>query len=83
MTATTTPTGFDRMGETIPDSARIAARHHLAQICPAMLTGDAWQLITRASRTLENDAPERTVAILREHLDLTGAYRIIAVLLTT
>lgn len=69
------PSGFDAMGEPVPDERVREARRHAERIgC-----NDAGFVDTMA-RAVANDRPAKAMNTAREHVDLTGAYRILAVL---
>ena len=73
--------GFDAMGKPVPLYRRTAALHH----CNAMgLTNieDAWACVGGMAEQLERDQPYEAQAVGMRYLDLTGTYRLMAVLLT-
>jgi hypothetical protein len=74
--------GLDAMGKPVPLYRRTAALEH----CKAMgLTDpeDAWACVGGMSEQLERDQPYEAQAVGMRYLDLTGTYRLMAVLLTT
>lgn len=77
----TPDSGFDAMGKPIPLHRRTAGLQH----CAAMGLTDvelAWSCVGRMSEQLERDKPYEAMAAGMEYLDLTGTYRLMAVLLT-
>jgi hypothetical protein len=73
--------GFDAMGKPIsPD-----ARQRGYETCKAMGLNDsarAWECVSGMAAQLQRDKPYEAVAVGMRHLDLTGTYRLMAVLLT-
>lgn len=74
--------GFDAMGHPIPLERSSAALQQVREMVPDIGTEEAFTLIGRVSKELERDEPFEAIRVAREVLDLTGAYRLIAVLLT-
>lgn len=73
--------GFNRMGHPIGFDARQVGYEH----CVAMGITDkatAMQCVQQVSEMLERDKPYEAMAAGMRHLDLTGTYRLFAVLLT-
>lgn len=72
--------GFSAMGKPIPLYRRQAALKH----CQAMglTTNQAWTVVGAVSDQLERDEPYKAMAAGMRGLDLTGTYRLMAVLLT-
>lgn len=73
-------TGFNRMGHPLPSSARTAAYEN----CRAMGLNPAraWECVGAVASALERDEPYVAQAAGMRFLDLTGTYRLFAVLLT-
>jgi len=74
--------GFAAMGKSIPLDCRQKALDH----CKTMgLTDpdDAFTCVQRMSNHLERDHPYEAMEVGSEYLDLTGVYRLMAVLLTS
>lgn len=73
-------TAFNAMGKPIPESRRQRAYEH----CQAMglSKARAIECTNGMAEQLERDQPYEAQAAGMRHLDLTGTYRIIAVLLT-
>lgn len=73
--------GFNAMGKPVPMFRRQAALDH----CKAMGltdTQDAWACVGRMSEALERDEPYKAMEAGMVYLDLTGTYRLMAVLLS-
>lgn len=73
--------GFDAMGKPIPAYRRAAAYETCKTIGiePAERRFDC---VDRMASALERDEPHRAMEVGMEYLDLTGTYRLMAVLLT-
>lgn len=75
------PSGFDAMGQPIPAARRQAAY----EACKAMGLTDRevmMRCVSGMAEQLERDKPFEAQQIAMQHVDLTGAYRLMAVLLT-
>lgn len=72
--------GFAAMGKPIPEYRRSAAYEHCKQMGQA--SGTAWATVTSMIGPLERDKPYEAMAAGMKTLDLTGTYRVMAVLLT-
>ena len=73
--------GFDAMGKPIPARRRQAAYEHVKAM--GIINGeDAWRCVGTVAEALERDKPYVAQAAAMVYLDLTGAYRLMAVLLT-
>ena len=73
--------GFEAMGKPIPAYRRAAAY----QACDDMGLKEPtkkWDCVNRVANKLERDQPHEAMQIGMEYLDLTGTYRLFAVLLT-
>lgn len=80
--STALQTGFARMGKPIGYGPRAAAYEH----CKAMGIADkatAMQCVDQMAEQLERDQPYEAMNAGMRYLDLTGTYRLLAVLLTT
>ncbi len=73
--------GFNRMGKPLGENARSKAYEH----CKAMglSSARAWECVQGVACQLERDSPYEAQAAGMKFLDLTGTYRLFAVLLTT
>ena len=74
----TTETGFSAMGKPVPFSRRQAA-YDAARSMGVM---EPFSLIDGMSEQLRRDKPFEAMSLARKHVDLTGAYRLMAHLLT-
>lgn len=72
--------GFDAMGKPVPTSRRTAALRHCKEMGIAD-TGRAWECVGAVADQLERDHPYEAMATGMRYLDLTGTYRLMAVLL--
>lgn len=78
-----TPQGFDAYGHHVNYYRRANALRHLRQMAPEMTTGDATLLIDSVSDFIARDMPYEADARANEAgLDMTGAIRLMAVLMT-
>lgn len=73
--------GFDAMGKPIPMFRRQIAYDHCKQM-GITNSEDAWGCVNGVSESLERDQPYDAMAKGMQYLDLTGTYRLMAVLLT-
>ena len=73
--------GFDAMGKPVPIHRRTAALHCCREIG---LTDaeDTWTCVSQMAAQLERDEPYEAMAAGMRYFDLTGTYRLMAVLLT-
>lgn len=71
--------GMNNMGKPIPDFRRDAAYEH----CKAMGLGsaDAMAAVSETAEQLERDKPYEAQGRAMKYMDITGAYRLFAVLL--
>ena len=72
--------GFDAMGKPIPTNRREAAYVMLKEIGVERIA--AFSCAERVAQKLERDQPYDAIAEAMKDVDLTGAYRLLAVLLT-
>lgn len=75
------PTGFNAMGQPIP----LARRQAAYETCQSIGLTDREEMmrcVTGMAEQLERDKPFEAQQIAMQHVDLTGAYRLMAVLLT-
>lgn len=75
----TTLSGFNAMGHPIPEPRKQAAYNWLRTM---FSQDEARSLVDAVANKLERDEPYEAQEVVMEHLDLTGAYRLMAVLLT-
>lgn len=76
-----TRSGFGAMGHPIPDYRRQAAYEHCRDI--GLDQERSWEVVNGMAEQLERDKPYEAMQAASGRIDLTGAYRIMAVLLTT
>lgn len=81
MTKEGSGSGFDAMGKPVPLHRRTDA---LADCMRMGVTDieDAWACVGGMAEQLERDQPYEAMAVGTRYLDLTGTYRLMAVLLT-
>jgi hypothetical protein len=74
------PSGYARMGQPLPETSRSAAYKH----CRAMglSSAESWACVQGVAEQLERDVPYEAMQAGMLYLDLTGVYRLFAVLLT-
>lgn len=73
--------GFAAMGKPISTTRRSEALKHVRQM-GIEDRGEAWTLVASVANKLERDEPYEALRAAMAYLDLTGAYRLMAVLLT-
>lgn len=73
--------GFDAMGKPVPLHRKTAGLEHCRQM-GLTDTEDAWNCVGAMSEKLARDQPYEAMAEGMKYLDLTGTYRLMAVLLT-
>jgi len=73
--------GFNAIGKPIPIERKTAADEHLKQM-EIKDPKDRFRCIASVSNKLENDDPYGAMGEAMRYLDLTGSYRLMAVLLT-
>ena len=71
---------FNNMGKPIPNDRRDTAYQLLRDW--GIDRDDAWSFTQRMAEQLEHDRPHEAMEVLTGKIDLTGAYRMMAVLLT-
>ena len=74
----TPSSGFAAMGKPIPNDRKQRAYDAAKSIG----VKDCWGLVAGMSEHLERDKPYEAMESAKKHIDLTGAYRIMATLLT-
>lgn len=74
--------GFAAMGKPVPDY-RKANAYEAARDMGMRLAEDRWSIVSGMSEQLARDKPYEAMEIGLKYLDLTGAYRIMAVLLSS
>jgi hypothetical protein len=72
--------GFDAMGKPIPAYRRQAAYDTCRSI--GLDTEAAWSAVNGMAENLERDQPYEAMAAGMKYIDLTGTYRVMAVILT-
>lgn len=75
--------GFDAMGMPIPSERLARGDSHLREMAPSLSTGERLSLIGRVANALERDRPYEAFELAQQKLDLTGTYRLVAVLLAS
>jgi hypothetical protein len=71
--------GFNRMGHPLSETARSAAYETCKQM--GLNSARAWECVQAVATALERDQPYQAQAAGMRFLDLTGTYRLFAVLL--
>ena len=74
------PSDFDAMGKPVPTHRRANAYEWLKSI--GVKSEDAWECVGGMAEQLERDKPYEAMERGRQHVDLTGAYRLMAYLLS-
>jgi hypothetical protein len=74
--------GFNAMGLPVPPERMGRALAHVREMAPGINTEQATALVGRVAEALERDEPYQAQAEGMRVLDLTGTYRLMAVLLT-
>lgn len=72
--------GFNAFGKPVPIHRREAADVHLREM-GITDTQDRWNCIQTISEQIQRDEPYDAMATATRYVDLTGAYRLLAVLL--
>jgi len=72
--------GFAAMGKPIPVFRRDAALQHCRDM--GLETADGMAVVSGVAEQLERDEPYKAMEVGLKYLDLTGTYRLFAVLLT-
>jgi hypothetical protein len=73
--------GFNRMGKPISKASREAGYRHAKEM--GLSKARAFECVQSVAEALERDEPHDAMAAGTKFLDLTGTYRLMAVLLTT
>lgn len=76
------PNGFDAMGRPIPTARRLAGLNALAAMGLERPLEVLVELVDGVAERLEQDDPDRALKLARTLVDVTGAYRLVAALLT-
>lgn len=79
-TTEATQSGFNAMGQPISESRRQFAYDTCKEI--GLNTETAWHAVSSIADALERDKPYEAMEAGIHYIDLTGVYRIMAVLLT-
>lgn len=74
-------TAFSKMGKPLPPKARSRAYDHC--LAMGLNSARAWECVQAVAEQLERDKPYEAMGAGMKFLDLTGYYRLMAVLLTT
>jgi hypothetical protein len=74
------PSEFDAMGHPVPDFRRDNAYQWLRSI--GIERGDAWGCVEAMSIDIERDHPHEAMERAHKTVDPTGAYRLLAILVT-
>lgn len=72
--------GFNRIGKPLDNAARALAYEHCKTM--GLTSARAFACVNTVAEQLERDKPFEAMEAGRRHLDLTGTYRLLAVLLT-
>jgi hypothetical protein len=72
---------FDKMGKPLNVRARQAAYDHC--LAMGLNSAEAWKCVGSVAELLERDRPDEAQGAGMKFLDLTGTYRLFAVLLAT
>jgi len=70
---------FNKMGKPLSEQARSIAYEHCKQM--GLSSARAWSCVQGVAEQLEKDRPYEAQAAGMKYLDLTGTYRLFAVLL--
>lgn len=87
------PDGFEAMGQPVPNFRRAVAYRHVQQMAPEWSNDKVMHIVDSVANALERDEPYEARDLAMGHkpgtertldngLDLTGAYRLFAVLLS-
>ena len=74
--------GFSAMGKEVTFARRMKADLAFKDMVKDATAEERFSCIQSVSDQLERDRPYEALATARKYLDLTGAYRLIAILLT-
>ena len=72
--------GFDAIGKPVPEKRRDAAYQWLRSI--NVEREKAWSTVEMMAEHIQRDHPHEAMEAARKAVDLTGAYRLLALLLT-
>ena len=72
---------LNNMGKPLTTKARTEAYKHCLEM--GLNSPRAWECVGGMAEQLERDEPYEAMAVGMRHLDLTGTYRVMAVLLAT
>ena len=72
--------GFNAMGKPIPNTRKQASYDLLKEF--GLSTDSSLECVSNVSDLLERDKPFEAMEVARKYVDLTGAYRLTATLLT-
>lgn len=73
--------GFEAVGKPVPENRQIAAIVFISTIITHPYF-DVKRFVLDVINYLEKDSPKDALALASKHLDCTGAYRLLATLLT-
>ncbi len=73
--------GFNAFGKPVPLSRKTSALKHLRAM-GVTDSEETWECIGKMSAAIERDQPYEAMQVGMKHVDLTGAYRLMAVLCT-
>ena len=73
---------FECLGRRVPYDARADAVEEAREMHVELTEDEMFSWIESICYNIENDNPEGAMIEVRKHLDLTGAYRLLAVLCT-
>ena len=76
------PSGWDAMGNPVPDRRKSVALSHLREMNPHLSTEEEMGVVGRVSAAIERNEPFDAMEQAREVVDTTGAYRLLAVICT-
>jgi hypothetical protein len=73
---------FNSFGQFVPYSRRQRAHDTVKQMIPELGTAESMALIDSVSESIRRDMPYEAMERARKNLDVTGCYRLLAVLCT-
>jgi hypothetical protein len=74
--------GYAALGHPIPEFRKTAALEQVRDMVPGCTTDWAMECIGQVATKLERDEPYDAMSVGMKYLDITGVYRLMAVLLT-
>lgn len=77
------PTGWNAIGEPVPDRRKSIALSHLREMNSNLSTEEEMSVVGRVAAAIEQDKPFEAMKQAGEVVDTTGAYRLFAVLCTS